>query len=194
MTTPTADDFLMGSGVKSAKFETIGAAATGTIAQPPDVQQQRDFDSGEPKFWSDSKPMLQLRVVLNTTQRDPGDPEDDGQRAVYVKGQMQKAVQQAVRSSGAKGLEVGGTLTVTFISEEPNSRGRGNPKKVYSAAYRAPDVLAAVAEPAPSGLLRPAPSAAPAGPVSAPAGIDPAVWNTLSTEQQAAVVAATPSF
>lgn len=188
MTNPTAEEFLMGSGVKSAKFETIGTTVTGTIAQQPDVQQQTDFDTGEPKFWSDSKPMLQLRVVLNTSQRDPADPKDDGQRAVYIKGQLQKAVQQAVRTSGAKGLEVGGTLVVTFVSEEPNSRGRGNPKKVYSASYRAPDGLAAVAEPAP-------PAAAAAPPMSeAPSGVDPGVWSKLTPEQRTAVLAATPPF
>lgn len=184
---PDADQFLMGGGVPSAKFETVGASVTGTITQRPDVQQRTDFDSGQPLFWPDGKPMLQLKVVLATSQRDPSEPDDDGLRAIYIKGNMQKAVQQAVRAAGAKGLEVGGTLTVTYSGNgEQKKRGMSAPK-LYTATYVKPDPLTQVADPTPAA--QPAP--APATPTEAPpAGVDPGMWASLTPEQRATVLAA----
>lgn len=150
--------FLMGGGSRSAKFAAVGASVTGTIDRQPEVQQQTDFKDGSLKFWSDGKPMQQLQVILKTTQQD--EPDDDGLRAVYVKGNMQKAVRDAVRASGAKGLEVGGTLTVTYTGDGV-AKG-GYPPKLYSASY----------VPAASNFLA-APE--PAGPAM-PEGADPQAW------------------
>lgn len=169
-TLPSADDFLMGGGVPSAKFPQIGAKVTGSIAREPEVQQQTDFDSGKPMFWDDGKPKLQAKVVLQTNERDPADPEDDGQRAVYIKGQMQKAIATAVRAAGAKRLEVGGTLTVTYAADGER-KGKLNPPKVYTASYESPNALAIVAEPATSDD-------------SPPPGIDPTAWANLGPEQR----------
>lgn len=183
-TTPSADQFLMGGGIKSAKFETVGTTVGGPIAEKPEVQQQRDFSSGEPKFWNDGKPMLQLRVLLRTSQRDPDDPEDDGLRAIYVKGLLQKVVQQAVRAAGTNGLEVDGVLTVTYTGDGER-KGNLNPPKLYSATYTSPDPLSQAAEPSPAPSAPP-----PAAGAAIPEGIDPAVWAALTPDQQAAVRAA----
>src|SRR5690606_40400870 len=111
MSIPSADDFLMGESVPSAKFPAIGATVSGTICEPPVVQQQRDYTTGELKFWSDGNPMMQLVVTLQTGERDPGIVDDDGRRRVYVRGQLKRAVQRAVKTAGAPGLAVGGQLT-----------------------------------------------------------------------------------
>lgn len=100
-----ADDFLMSGGVPSAKFPTPGTTVSGSIDRKPEVQQQRDFDSGEPLYWDDGRPRQQLKVVLRTDQRDPEIEDDEGLRAVYCKANMLRAVRQAVRKAGAKGLE-----------------------------------------------------------------------------------------
>lgn len=172
----SANDFLMSGGTTSAKFPEIGATVTGSIIREPEVQQQRDFQTGEPKFWDDGKPMQQLQVVLSTDQRDPENPDDEGERAVYIKGQMQKAVREAVRKSGAKGLAVGGKLTVTYTADG-EAKGRLNPPKIYAAAYEPPSVSAEfLAGPAEPEQAAPAPAATPA----APAGIDPALLAALS--------------
>jgi hypothetical protein len=73
-----ANDFLMSGGSTSAKFPTPGTTVTGTICRPPEVQQQRDFTTGEPKFWDDGKPMQQLQVQLQTSEKDMSVPDDDG--------------------------------------------------------------------------------------------------------------------
>jgi len=140
------DEFLLSAGIRSASFQAIGDAVVGFITRQPDVQQQRDFNTGQPKFWSDGNPMMQLRVVLMTEQRDPEDPEDSGERAVYIRGNMQKAVAQAVRQAGAKGLEAGGKLLIKYSGDGEATQRGFNPPKLYQARYRPP---AAEATPVP---------------------------------------------
>lgn len=184
-----SNDFLLGGGGTSAKFEGIGETITGTI-ESTEVKQQTDINSGAPLVWDDGTPRMQLVVRLKTELRD--DADDDGVRALYVKGSkkpgsqsMHDAVASAVRTAGAKGLEVGGTLAVTLAGEEPpKSRGM-SPRKLYAATYTAPDKAAATGDylgtnPAPQQ----APPAPAAPPQQAPAAPAP---------QQAAPAAASPS-
>lgn len=134
------NQFLMGGGVKSAAFpdKQFGTMVGGQIIREPELRQQTDFDDGKPKFYDNGDPMMQIVVHVQTDQRDPNTPEDDGVRAFYVKAQMLQAVRMAVRAAGAKGLAQGGHLTIRYERDEPNSRGRGKDKKIYSAVYRLP--------------------------------------------------------
>lgn len=140
--TNNPDDFLLGGGGKSAKFETVGAKITGTITVRPELRQQTDMVSGLPETWDGGDPKMQLVVSLQTDERDPEDPDDDGVRKVYVKGSkkpesksLHAAIAQAVREAGAKGLEIGGRLTVTYVGDGvPTTRGF-NPPKHYEASY-----------------------------------------------------------
>lgn len=132
------NDWLLSTGIRSASFQNVGDAIVGFIARQPEVQQQRDFETGELKVWSDGNPMMQLRVVLTTEQRDPDDPEDSGERAVYIRGNMQRAVAQAVRAASAPGLEVGGRLLVKYLADGKAARRGLNPPKLYEAKYRPP--------------------------------------------------------
>ncbi|MFE2353426.1 hypothetical protein [Streptomyces parvulus] len=191
---PSADDFLMGGGVPSAKFPTLGTTVSGRITERPTVEQQRDFTTGELKFWDDGKPQMQLVVTLATNERDPENPEDDGARRLYVKGQMKNAVASAVRSAGARGLEVGGTLTVTYARDGQKSNPRFNAPKNFDAQY----VPAAQNE-----LNTPDPAPAPAGVPSAVPGLsqeqlaaamaNPATAALLQQQQAAAAAAQTPA-
>lgn len=126
--------FLLAGGVPSAKFPAIGTAVKGSI-EHLEVQQQRDFTTGEPKYYDDGKPMQMLVVTLATDERDPENADDDGMRRLFVRGQMLAAVRSAVRASGAQ-LAVGGTLAVKYVSDKaPEKRGM-SPAKQYEAAYR----------------------------------------------------------
>jgi len=202
----SADQFLLGVAIPSAKFPTVGTTITGTISQQPEVQQQRDLQTGEPKTWSDGQPMQQLKVVLDTAERDPQIADDDGQRALYIKSNLQKAVRDAVRSVGAKGLEVGGKLTVTYTADGEVTKRGFNPPKIYTAVYESPSA------PALEGLVGPAPQApavqppvqqapaAPAAPVderaAALAQLTPAQLAAIgiTPAQQAALAAGQPPF
>lgn len=195
-----ANDLLMGGGIKSASFpdQQYGTTVGGLIVREPQVRQQTDFDSGKPKFYEDGQPVMQIVVHVQTSLRDPADPTDDGIRALYLRGQMQQAVRDAVRAVRAPGLMPGGELHITYTRDEPNSRGRGKPKKVYDARYVAPvgqgnEALMGGTPPAPAPQPTPAhqptaPAAAPAG--DAPAGVDPAIWAQMSADQKSKLLAA----
>jgi hypothetical protein len=180
----------MGGGTKSAKFDTIGTTVGGRIVRPPVARQQTDFDSGKPKFYDDGNPMMQVVVPVQTPLRDPRDAADDGVRNIYIRGQMTEAVRTAVRSVGGNGLEVNGELYVTLDREEPNSRGRGKDKKVYSARYVLPGVQAAndalMGNQSAAQPVQAAPAAATA---PAPQGVDPTVWASLNDDQRAQFLA-----
>jgi hypothetical protein len=159
--------FLMGGGGRSAKFENPGDTITGTICAEPEMRQQTDIKTGQPKFWDNGDPQMQLVVRLQTQLRD--DNDDDGIRALYVKGgfkapTMQKAVADAVRAAGAKGLAMGGTLTVTYTGNGPAGGVGMSPPKYYTAQYQPPVVGSDfLQEPQPQAST-PAPQAAPVTP------------------------------
>lgn len=163
----TAEDFFTG-GSTSAKFPTVGTTVAGRITRVGEPMQQRDFSTGEPKTWDDGKPMLQLPVDLATDERE--DADDDGVRTLYVKGAMQKAIRDALRKAGARGLAVGGHLAVTY-SGDGVAKARGlNAPKEYQAVYTAPDAAADFL-----AADEPEPVAAPAAPAVDVSKIDPAV-------------------
>lgn len=154
--TPSADDFLMGGGgAPTAKFPVPQTSVGGRITERPTVEQQRDISTGDKKFWSDGNPQMQLVVTVQTTERDPQIDEDDGRRRLFVKGQMKNAIADAVRAAGARGLEVGGTLTVTYSHDGVASQRGFNPPKQYVAQY-----VAAAA----NALNTPDPGTVPAAP------------------------------
>lgn len=165
------DGFLLGGGGKSASFETIGDTITGTIVSA-EVKDQTDIATGKVATWDNGDPKKQLVVRLQTTQRDPQDSEDDGIRAVYVKGSkkagsrsLHDAVAGAVRAAGAKSLEVGGTLTVTHDGTEPSATRGFSDRKLYRATYAAPstaDFLGTGGTPSAAPVAAPAPPSAPA--------------------------------
>lgn len=140
MSTPTqnADAFLMGGGATSAKFEAPGDTISGTIAEAPEVRQQTDIATGDPTFWPSGDPKMQLVVTLQTNLKD--DADDDGKRRIYVKGKsLTEAVREAVKKTGARGLETGGTLSVTYTGDGQASQRGFNPPKLYTATYARPD-------------------------------------------------------
>lgn len=184
------NDFLLGGGGKSARFDQVGDTVTGTIVST-EVRQQTDIADGKPLTWDNGDPRMQLVVTLQTDIHD--DPEDDGQRAIYVKGSkspgsksLHDAVRAAVQNAKAKGLDTGGTLTVTFIGTEASKTRGFSDRKLYEASYTAPDHAAATADylgtvggqpAAPSNPPASAPAATPASappPTPAPSGDSPA--------------------
>ncbi|MGC1213255.1 MAG: hypothetical protein WA890_18545 [Micromonospora sp.] len=187
-----ANDLLMGGGTKSASFPTIGTSVSGRVVRDPEARQQTTPE-GTPKTFDNGDPMMQIVVQVQTDERDPADRDDDGVRAIYIKGNMLGAVREAVRKSGAKGIEVGGTLTVTYTGDGEKKRAAWSAPKLYSASYTAPAAEAA------NNFLMGQPTAAPVSPAAPtspaptgqpPAGVDPAIWNAMGSDQRASVLAA----
>lgn len=191
---PDANDFLFSGGVPSAKFDTHGVTVAGTITAPPSTQQQTDFDSGEPKFWDDGRPMLQVVVDLRTDLRDPEIEDDNGTRRLYVRGKhLTAAVRDAVRKAGGKKLEVGAELAVTYVGDDAPKRRGASGAKQYRAEYRpAAETALGGGEPSAQPAAGAVPEQTPAPAAGAAAGgqLDHADFPHLSPEQFAGVQAA----
>lgn len=146
MTQDAMSGFLLGGKVPALKFATVGTEHTITVTDEPELRQQTDFDSGEPLFWDDARTQPRMQLVItgevDESAREGGD--DDGLRRLYVKGELQKAMGQALRESGAKTIEPGGKVWVRYTGDGTAS-GRKNPPKLYKAAYKAPEAKAAAA-------------------------------------------------
>lgn len=136
---PNANSFLMG-GAKSASFKELGATVAGVIVSEPQTAQVRDPKDGKPVFWNNdqSQPKLQLVVTLRTQDRDINDPQDDGERRLFVKSNMRKAIAAAVRAAGATGLAVGGVLSVKYVRDGISSSPTLSPPKEFEAKYIPP--------------------------------------------------------
>jgi hypothetical protein len=134
---PSADDFLMGGGgAPSAKFPTVGTTVSGRITERPTVEQQRDTRRREQVLARREPDDAARRHPRRPTERDPSSPTTTARRRLFVKGQMKNAVADAVRAAGARGLEVGGVLTVTYTHGTATQRGFSPPKQ-YTAQYTA---------------------------------------------------------
>lgn len=136
----SSDDFFSG-GLPSAKFDTMGKVVGGRIIRVGDPMQQRDMATGAPKYWDveQREPMMQLPIDIQTDERDPEVPGDTGARTLYVKGDLKRAVTEALRKAGVPGApKVGGTLEVAWTGSEAATTRGFNDKKLYSARYTAP--------------------------------------------------------
>lgn len=157
------DDFMDGAAVHSASFKGMPPIThAGEIVEPPELVQQRDYDSNEPLAWPDGRPKMMLKVVIQTDQRDPQDPDDDGKRGIYLRYKMKDAVQEAIKKAGQKGApKMGGWLSLTYYADDVAAkRGRNEPPKLYRAEYRPPDPWANDAD----GWGGAQPQGAPQGP------------------------------
>ena len=143
-----------GGGAPSFYFNEVGATIRGKVVSIRQMEQL-DFSTKEPipdpKRPGMNKQMLQM--VLQTKLRNwdgvkktPVDldgvaqpaSDDDGTRAVYVKGMMIGAVTDAIRKSGTSKLqiEVGADIAIKFNAEKES--GKGNPTKLFVARYEPP--------------------------------------------------------
>ena len=122
------NDILTGGG-KTLKPETIGETVGGKIVAS-ETRQTTDFTTGDPQFWPDGSPKIQ---IVFTIKQDGEDEEG----CIYVKnwGQQRKALALAVKNTGLDAnhaLAAGNYLYVTYKGEEPNQKNpRLNATKIY---------------------------------------------------------------
>lgn len=130
--------FLAGGGSPAAKFPTVGTTIKGTVTGA-EMRQQTDPKDGKLKTWDDGNPMMQLVVTLATDERDADIDDDDGTRRVFVKGNMRKAVIEALKEAGAKTIDSGGKLAVQYTGDGEKTNPAFNAPKLYKAQYKAPE-------------------------------------------------------
>lgn len=142
---PDPNDLLGTRSIPSISFKDakIGDSFTGSITDLRTVQV-RSYDTGEPEFWDDGKPKLQIEVTLATDYLDPDLDDDDGTRRVYLFGQKLAAAKQEMKAKGFSKLEKGMQFTISFVGEKPASNKKYNNVKLYGielgAATSNPDV------------------------------------------------------
>lgn len=135
------ESFFSGGGKSiSWKDKPLGTTVSGTITAVHPPAQQVDPADNKPKFKKNGEPQMYVRIDLQTAERDPQDPEDDGHRSLYVQGFMSGAVGDALRKAGrmSGGPEVGGQLTVQLIERTPNENPALNAINKFVAAYVSP--------------------------------------------------------
>jgi hypothetical protein len=152
-----AQRFLMGGKVRPAfswpkgrpdLHPRPGDRVEGIVTEPPELQQQRDYDDGEKLLYWDpphnTRPKRQLVITVQTDLNNPNEewPEDDGLRRHYVRGELQKAVRQAVKDAGADDVKVGGRLAVIYTGDGPAAKSKSgnplNPPHLWKAEYTPP--------------------------------------------------------
>ena len=167
MSSAIGDFFTISSGSKTAKFDVPGRTHAGTIMSISNPEPQTDFETKLP-----IPGKMQIRVTIATDEREDGDPDDDGQRTVYVaSGWMRGAIAEAVRAAGVEAPKVGGFLSVTYTGLVPNSRAKN-----YTATYK-DNADASTAAFLGTGDSDDTP----------PAGIDKAAWAAMPADAKASV-------
>jgi hypothetical protein len=131
---PDASDLLAGSSVPTLSFKdtAVGEGYEGTVVSARTVQVRNYEDPTKLEFWDDGKPKLQIEVTLQTGYADPTDPDDDGQRRVFLFGQKLRAAQEEFRKKGLKKLENGQAFKITLTGTKPSQNKRYNDVKIYA--------------------------------------------------------------
>jgi len=166
-----------GSKTRAARFGAVqegqspvpGSVEGGVVLSKKMVQQTvyNPADPtlhGKPKVYENSgKPMLQMVVTVQTDQRV--DEDDDGKRAIFVKGNMKYAIQDALAKVGAPNVEIGGVLKVRFKEQVFE---KGFKKNIFEAWFQRPTAVEAdnwmtapvSSQPAPAPQSQPQPATA----------------------------------
>lgn len=134
------DDAFGGGGAKSAfgKEVQIGKAVGGPIVSA-EIRQASVFDrdgkpTGELRKWDNGDPVMELLVITRTSERDAGDPDDDGRRAHRVKtwGEDKKRFIDAVQAAGyqklSEAMVPGNEFWQKLVSLDPST---GIPRRDY---------------------------------------------------------------
>lgn len=182
----------------SAKFENIGDTVSGELVEIGEPFQETEYQKTTPAYWDDEKtrPKQGIRFMVKCA---PVDAEDDGMRAVYATispkmGGLYWAINTALKDATA----IGGILTITFTGHDPASKNPANPRKLYTAVYQPPGLMAGAPPAAPAAQQPPVqqapppaaqPAAPPAAPAGPPAGITAEAWAAMAPETQQAILA-----
>lgn len=222
MTQPSADSFFSGGG-ESFKWPSDTATGSdgkkyftdtslmnvwrgGRIISVGTPRQRTDYVTKKPLFWEDGSPKQQLPVTMRAdgsrqgilNERNAANPQDMGDRTLYVQGYLQPVIRDAIREAGATGVAVGGELYVCWVGSKDS--GKGTPARLWAAKYIPPAVSipqggaasqpqAPAAPPNPWGEAPPAqaapPSAQPPAPPQQPPAQNPWGQQPAAQPQQA---------
>lgn len=117
------------------KDSPVGTTVAGVITGL-DTQQQTDMESGKPLTDRNGRPVEMIVITLATDLGD--DLDDDGDRRLFVRGRMRRALAKAVGESGADELVIGGGIEVTYLGDGKPANADFAPPKLYKVIYHPP--------------------------------------------------------
>ena len=142
------DAFKKRPSSKFAAFHQPGATVAGIITEISDQKHATKYnrDPKAPKeldYWKSGDPKMEVWITVQTQERDPQDPEDNGFRTIVVTvnqkpGGQLAAIMDACEAIGAETPLPGGFLVLTFTGFDAESDNPQNPRKLYAAQYKAP--------------------------------------------------------
>jgi hypothetical protein len=130
-------DLLLG-GAPAAKFPEVGTVVKGRVIGQK-MQQSRDMATGELKTWDNGAPVYEIVFTLATDERDASIENDDGTRRLFARGQMLRAIGDALRKARWSAPLAGGTLAVKYVRDGEATRRGFSPPKIFAAIYTPPE-------------------------------------------------------
>ncbi|OBF65963.1 hypothetical protein A9X06_07440 [Mycobacterium sp. 852002-51759_SCH5129042] len=118
-----------------SKTDQPGATVTGLVVSQ-ELTTQQDPKTGKPKM-RQGKPIPLLEVVILTDRKT--DPDDDGARKLFVRGNLQKAIKAAIIAAGDDDLRTGARLTIQYTGTGQAFSADYAPPKLYRAKYEPAD-------------------------------------------------------
>lgn len=130
----STDPFAQNEKTPSISFKNkpIGTTYTGVVVEAPETVHGRDYETGEPAFWPDGNKKLSVVTILDINGERMGlwAPKPSA---------MFRAIADAQQAAGAQ-IAPGGTITVTFVAEQPNEKKPHlDPQKLYKVTYQPND-------------------------------------------------------
>ncbi|MEU8901763.1 hypothetical protein AB0C65_38275 [Nocardia sp. NPDC048505] len=124
--------------VRSAftKHDEPGTTVAGLVLGQQ-VTDQIDPKTRKAKTTSNGRPLKQAEVTILTKWQV--DPDDDGRRKLFVKGNLQKAFRTAILAAGDSDLRVGALVTVTYTGDGQAFNADYSPPKLYAVKYEPPN-------------------------------------------------------
>ena len=100
------------------------------------ISNQTDMANGQVRTWDDGSPRKQMVLLLQTSER--ADPQDNGQRQLFIKGDLPRACREAFQAAGAGDIEIGSWVYAAWVDDKPAKKPGFNPSKVYKVVYARP--------------------------------------------------------
>ena len=123
-------------GPATVRLSDIGDTAQGIIFKRQRLEEKDDDGNVVLNQWNKPKPLVVLWLI--TSLRDPENPEDDGARRLWLKGNGLWTLQEFIRENDLKSPQVGGKVKVWVESLKPNTIKTRKPMKVHGAMYADP--------------------------------------------------------
>lgn len=137
------EDMLGGQkSAPSPKWNEVGDEHVGRITGEPKPVQQKDFKSGQAKYWQGNKPTMEKDLNHNLPFQPmlqiacPVTLKDGTEATFWIEGEKLKALRATLKEQGLSTIVKGGLIGISLV--ELKDTGAPFPKKLYAVKYKAP--------------------------------------------------------